>query len=242
MIINYIISIFIIISSATGLADLFLKAQKKSHDENIQFIHKTHEKLKEFNQYGFGTLMGITLTFLFSLLFYFFVLVLKTERNELLYRKNTYLCFHSLNSSTNDYISKMAKINIALRAIAIASTTGIATEESLASKELLIKTRDLIHFSYLKKIATAPYCHVTDVKDFFKNAPYQVNSIGALSTNIDGTSILKGEKWTNKIGHTTNGIRISKQFFLVAKYSLKSNFSTNPKILIEEFNSLALLN
>lgn len=242
MAINYIFAIFIFITSATSLADLFLLAQKKTQAENREFIKQTQKKLNEYNQSGIGTILGISLTLIFSLLFYFFLLVQKTEYNELVYRKNTYLCFNFLDKKTRNYISNISKYNIALRAIALASASGVLTEEAQAAKNVLIATRSILHFSYLKNIVTAPYCHMTDSKDYLKNFPYELEITGALSTNVvDETTILKEENWKNTIGHLSSGIRLSKNFVLNAEYSLSSVFSSTPQVSIKEINNLALL-
>ena len=166
MILNYLLSLTILIMSVIKVTDLFLHTSKTLDKKRSEFIEET----KKTHQNGSITLLGTLFTLMFSALLMFFALKFKVELNEARYRKDSYLCFNHLNIITENYISDMTKLNIAIRA---AYATKIIEVGALAHPPLLI-AKNFRHLYYLKSLMSSPYCKSTvAIRSYLFNQPYK---------------------------------------------------------------------
>lgn len=241
MILNYIFSIFFFFGSAFLFADLYLQTNKKYEDEIHFFKNEIIKKKDEFNQKGFGTLLGITLLFLFSSIFYFFLLKFKIERNEINYRKNLYLCFHDYQKITNNYVSTISKLNIGILALEAGEVIGVTAAEAELMIEGIMTTQNLYLISTMKKISSIKWCTLAESQILMLNLPYE-KDLSGFKRSIDRTTYLGEHKWEFIIGHREKNTRLKNLFTLKIKGELKSNLSSKATFYLEEMELKDLLN
>lgn len=231
MILNYLILFSLLIMSVIKVTDFMFKADQKLQKERLQFISETKKTLKKGNI----SLMAAIMTLMLSALLLFFATKNKIELNESRYRKKSYLCFHSLNIETNNYIKSMGRFNLAIRTAFIATRSGVAAIPARLAFESLVKIRNVRHFYYIKSLIKNSHCPLSIIEnDYLKKLPYKTNQSFSLDTNYDETSILRANQWTILLYLRPNGIRLKNSFALKAEYDLKSAFSTNYNLKTSE--------
>ena len=231
IILNYILSLSIVLLSVVKTADLFSKSDKALLKIEEQFIektrslHQTHLK----NEKGSISLTAAILTIILSLVLLFYVTKMKIEYREAVYRKESYLCFFFLNRQTQLYINEMTKFNWSLSAAFIAQGSVVATSEAIEVFKLLVMARNIRHFYYLKKLATNKYCQLPETFSFLKNTPFKTQANLALITNIDETSIMRQKKWSYLYYKNPIGIRIKKSFCLKSTFQMENIYYPKTK-------------
>lgn len=213
-ILSYLLSCTLIILTFTKSAELFIRADRQLKAQREQFITETRKKL--FNRQGSISLVASLFTALLSLLLLFYVTKLKIEYQEALYRKESYVCFHYLNLQTERYIKEMAGFNWSLRAAFISNAKALL--------ESLVLARNLRHWYYLKNFQLNRYCHAFEGAPYLKNLPLKTQPNLALATNIDQTSMMRVNNWTNYYRKTPRQIRLAKSFCLEAKFQMQNAF------------------
>lgn len=234
MILVYIISFSVLITSGIFMTDVLFTADKKLEEVQQRFIQKTRSFHKKQNdQKGSITLMGASLTLIFSFLFMYLALKMKVELKEAHYRKDTYLCFQSLNVETQSYIDSMAKFNWALRSLYIA---GLITPKAKAAFKAIKMARDLNHFLYLKNLLKNKYCKgINGPFSYLKNFPFKTIQAFFLQTNPDATTILRSPKWRAVVYKKPQGIREEKAFCLLTEFEAEGPLKPNLKIKTFEY-------
>lgn len=229
----YILCLTILFTSVIKVTDVFIELDKKLATKQKIFIKKT--KSLHQNENGSITLIAILFTLMISALLMFFALKNKIELKEVQYRRDSYLCFHSLNIETENYIKDISKFNIALRTLYIAQfspNTAAAAQVAFRATKIARNSR---HFFYIKTLLHNIYCKdINESSLYIKNIPYKVSSALILQTNIDETTKIKVKKW--KVTHykIPQGIRLKKSFCLEASMSADGSFFPNFKIQTAE--------
>lgn len=231
IILNYLLVFSILIISAVKTADVFKKANSQLHKEQKSFIQLTRDK----HNTGSISLMGCFLTLMFSLLLLFFVLKFKVELQEARYRRDSYLCMHYLNITTENYILDMGKLNIALRT---AFAVGIISGPAKAAFKALEVARDARHLYYLKQLIAYRFCSKEMSLHYLLNPPFKKKAGGVLvATNLDGTTLIRKNKWKMTIMKNPSGIRLKNSFCLESSWELSSAFFPDPVIKTREITN-----
>lgn len=231
MILNYLLSFSLLIMSVIKVTDLFIHTSKKLDSKRSEFIRET----KKTHQTGSITLMGALLTVMMSALLFFFAYKFKVELNEARYRKDSYLCFNHMNIITENYIFDMTKLNIALRAAYLAKFSVVATEIAIAAHKALVIAKNLRHLYYLKTLMTSKYCKSKlAIRSYLLNQPYKTTGMTILSSNMDGSTIVRKNKWKVTYYQSPKEIRLKKSFCLQADLELEGSFIPNLKIKTKE--------
>ena len=230
-ILNTILAISVVIISAVKTSELFIQSDHALNDLQAKFIKETKE-LHKFhkNNQGSISLVAAILTSLLSALLLFYLLKMKTEYKEALYRKDSYLCFQYLNKTTERYIREMADFNLALRTAFVIQNSGLATAEAASVFQALTITRNFRHLVYLKKLSLNQYCKFEEGLSYLIKTPFKTKLSMTLTTNIDETSIVENKSWTYFYYKKPEGIRWRKSFCLKADVSIGGAFFPNPKI------------
>jgi hypothetical protein len=205
----------------------------------LKFKPKTFIIIK--NNQGSVSLLGATLTSLLSLYLLFFALKMQVEYREAQYRKESYLCFKFLNTTTVDYITQITKLNWALRTAYAAQFSVIATNESIVIFKNLVLYRNAFHVSYMKNLFLNSYCSLPITTDYVKNLPYQTKNIFLLDTLVDETTKIRAKKWKNIISVIPKKIRSSHIFLISVEYSLDGPFLPNLLYTSKEIGKRELL-
>jgi hypothetical protein len=217
------------------VVDVFKTLEIDLKLKRTQFILKT--KKYHNNQNGSITLISLLFTIMISGLFLFYSVKNKIELKEARYRKESYLCFNYLNIETENYILDMAKFNVALRTLFLASLTGYGSAQA---KTLFIATkysRNLRHLQYVKALVKNNYCKESKSSlSYFKNFPFLLNKLMVLETNADETTKPKGQKWKVIYFKVPNGIRFKNSFYLEASFQVQGNFLPNPRVSTREIS------
>ena len=241
-IVNYLLSLSLLITSMGMLVDVFIKNEKNSHKECIQFEKLTHQKLQDFNsnQKGFGTLLGILCTATLSLIFVWYLMILKTENLEFINRKNIYLCFKSHLDLNNNFIKKIAESNIAILGFDIGNATGVLSAESSEALEALKLLQNTLFIQFIYQINHIKYCSSRETLLLNFHLPYQASSEFVLDRNLDQTTIVKEQSWKLIFTDTPQGVRYSKLFGLEVDYQLKNNISFSLQTKAKEISKADL--
>ncbi len=234
MILVYILSFSILITSGIYMTDVLFHADQKLNKKQQTFIEKTQAFHKEQNDNkGNISLMAVTLTLIISCLFMYLTLKMKVELKEARYRKDSYLCFHYLNVETQNYIETMAKFNLGLRGLFAAS---LLTPKAKAAFDALKIARDVRHFSYVKNLIKNNYCKgATDSLAYLKKFPFETNLAFILTTNPDATTRLRSHKWQVITYKNPKGIRLNKSFCLFGEFEAEGVIRPNLKLKTSEF-------
>lgn len=232
MILNYLLSISLLVMSVIKVTDLFHKANNDLNKTRQDFINLTKKHHKDGNVF----ITAALLTVMISALLYFYLSKFTLELKEANYRKESYLCFNSLNIETENYIYDMTKLNWLLRTSFIAMGTGVLTPKAKVAFEALKKARDARHLYYLKTLARNKQCPSININQisYLKNLPFKTQKIILLETNIDGTTILRSQKWDIIQYLPPSGIRLQKSFCLKSSWSAEGEFEPNLKVETEE--------
>lgn len=231
MILAYVLSFSLLIMSVIKVTGLFTHGSKNLESTQKEFIKDT----RKTHNTGSITLMAAMLTMMISLLLLFFALKFKVELQEARFRKDSYLCFNNLNIKTSNYITDMTRFNWALRSAYIATYSLVATAEALAVFKALKIARDVVHYNYLKELISNSVCKdkIPPVS-YLKNLPYKTNMAFKLNTLIDGTTIVRENKWSLTYLKKPKGIRLSRVFLLKAELELNGSFVPDFKIKTKE--------
>jgi hypothetical protein len=241
MILNHLIAISLVIISAGSLAEIYIKSENSNKLQSKQFKELTYKKLNNFNKNkGFSTFMGITFTLLFSSFFVLYLKVSHYRYNELVNRKETYLCFSHYHQALENYISNNSRINLGFLALNITSATVVLSPEAETTRRSLLVLQKLIHLSFLKKISSIPECTIAQKSTFMLNLPYQTISGLMLKNDIDGSSIIRANKWNLKIVKNNLKIRNSSFFYLKVNYKLKNKYQGFIQSNLKEIRSMDL--
>lgn len=232
IILNYLIALSLIIISVAKTADLFITSDRALTKTQDRFVAKTHDLHK--NEKGSISLIAAIFTTILSALFMFYLIKMKVEYKEALYRKESYLCFHYLNVETQKYIKEMSVFNWALRSAFVAKDTVVNGVSGEILFKALTLSRNARHFNYLKKIAKNKFCKVPETISYLKNTPYKIQLTGMLETNIDETTIVRQNQWVNVFYKKPEGIRLKKSFCLKTKFQMEGAFSSSSKIETSE--------
>lgn len=249
MILNILMSLSIGLTSAIGLAQVFIKAQKNFISVKKNFDQFTQNKLTPTtrssfkNQRGSISLFGAILTVILSGIFYFILMKEKIILRESIYRKQNYLCFHYLNVKTENYFKEMADYNIALRALFVARTLFPKAEPIY---RMVTQIRNVRHLYYMTNIKFNSYCPgislIGPTYDYIKNSPFELTGGFLLKTRFDQTSILRGKKWKTKISLSPSGVRRKEIFSLVANWEVDSEFMPKINLKTEENRMMVFSN
>lgn len=208
-------------------------ADDRLNKKKSEFIKET----KKSHQDGSITLMAVLLTLMISSLLIFFTYKLKLELKEARYRKDSYLCFQYLNVETENYISDMAKFNLALRTAFVTIFSGVASAHAKAIHQGLVIARNARHFYYIKNLISNEYCNnAISNFSYLKNLPFETNKAYVLTNNIDETSKLRQKQWTTTYYKVPNGVRFKNTFCLKATMSAEGAFSPSFKIKTSEIS------
>ncbi len=232
IILNYLLSISLIVTTIIKTTELFIGSDKALVKIQEQFIQDTKKLHK--NQKGSVSLLAISLITMISCLLLFYVTKMKLEYRESVYRSQSYLCFHYLNTETEKYISEMAKFNIAIRAAFLAQKTVASGISAVVIFKGLVIARNTRHFLFVKKIMSNKYCHFPETISFVENSPFKTKNKLLLETNIDETSRLRTTKWTNSLYLNPKGIRLKKSFCLQSLFQVQNAFFPNTKYSTSE--------
>lgn len=213
MVLFYIFSFSLLITSGIYVTDVLFLADRKLNEKQAKFIKKTQDFHRKQNEdKGNITLMGASLTLIFSFLFLFLAIKMKVELKEAQYRKESYLCFLYLNKETEQYISAMAKFNLSLRTLYVA---GLVTPKAKALFQATVMARNARHFFYVKNLFKNRFCKgKSDSFSYLKNFPFKTTLTYFLQTNPDETTQLRNNQWSNVIYKIPSGIREKKAFCL----------------------------
>jgi hypothetical protein len=242
MILNALFCLFIFITSFGFLCHEFIIYRTDCHKQFTQFIDQNKKDRRKFNEKGFGTLLGISLTFVLSLIFYLYLGMLKIENREIFERTETYLCFKELNDSTKNYISKVGLINKSILIAQGAKLSGVLTPEAQASIDTLKILRGIIHLKYIKSLSITKHCSLKQSSSFLTHLPYETTTPLVLVSGADETTIVKDHEWTLNIFCNPIGLRKTHLYFLKIHYHLLSQLDSTLKVQLEEMGSQALLN
>jgi hypothetical protein len=229
-IVNYLLSISLVVISVVKTAEIFLKSDKYLQKVQKEFVTRTIKSNR-----GNISLVGATLVLIVSALLIFLITKMQIEYKEALYRKDSYLCSHYLNSKTINYIKKIAQFNNLLRVAFLATTVSpdkISAQSTFGTLKLL---RDGEHYLYLKNITFSPYCSSKERLAYWNHLPFKVSASMALETLIDQTTIAKEKKWTITTMKPPMGIRFKKAFCLQSKFTIQGVFFPNTKLESQEF-------
>lgn len=229
IIVNYLLCLSLVIISVVKTAEIFLKSDKSLQKMQKEFIQQTLKSHK-----GSISLVGANLVLVLSALLLFLVTKMQIEYREALYRKDSYLCIHYLNTKTLSYIHKMARYNNALRAAYIAITISPSSPIAHTALKTITLLRNGEHFVYLKNINQYPYCSQLEVLPYLAHLPFKVHSNLSLVTLIDETSIIKEKKWSLTTMKRPSKIRFKKAFCLKSTFTLDGEFFPNPKLETQE--------
>lgn len=174
------------------------------------------------------------LTALLSSLLLFYVIKMKTEYAEALYRKKSYLCSRYLNIQTEKYIKEMSIFNWSLRAAFAARSSVIGGVSGEIIWKGLTFTRNLRHFNYIRKISKNNFCQLPETISYLTNTPFKIQKTLSLETFIDETSIVRKNQWSNIYYKNPNGIRLKKSFCLKSSFTVKNAFDPKPTHQSEE--------
>jgi hypothetical protein len=234
-ILNTVISISLILISAAKTADLFIASDKALTHLQKDFIE--HTKKLHQNEKGNVSLTGAVFTALLSALLFFYVAKMQLEFKEAVYRKESYLCFHYLNVETQKYVKEMAGFNWGLRAAFASKNTVVNGVSGEVIFRALVMARNARHFFYLKKLAQNKYCHVPETLPYLKTTPFQIGMAGALTTNIDETTIARNNQWSLVLFKNPHGIRLRKAFCLKSEFQMQNTFAPNLQLKTQELDA-----
>ncbi len=237
MIINYLLAFSVLIMSTIKTVDIFLKSNSHLNSIRKDFILKT----KKTHDRGSLSLNGALFTCMFSLLLLFFAIKFKVELKESKYRSNSYLCMNYLNIKTANYIYDITALNWLLRSTAAATLSGAATAQAKAAHKILEISRDARHTYFLKELFTSHYCSKEMVIPALIKLPYKARGVVKLETNIDGTTIIRENKWKRQLFKSPAGIRLKKSFCLQSTFEMAGIMIPNLKITTSE-SSVGFLN
>jgi hypothetical protein len=239
-IINYLLAFCLVLLSAVKTVDLFILSDHSLVKLQERFIKTTRELL--ISPKGNISLSAALLTVVLSLLLLFYLIKMKTEYNEALYRKNSYLCTYYMNNITKKYISEMALFNWSLRTAFLTKASLITSATSEVIWKGLVITRNILHFNYLRKLTKNKFCQLPQTLSYLKNTPYKITKIFNLETNIDETSIQREKEWVTATYLLPNAIRLKKSFCLKTIWHLQSSFSKKSSHQVEEIAVMDLSN
>jgi hypothetical protein len=240
MILNSLIAVSLILLSVVKTADLFIQSNRSLEKLQSKFVKTTKELIAPPK--GNISLMAAILTALLSSMMLFYIIKMKTEYAEALYRKKSYLCSRYLNRETEKYIFEMAVFNWTLRAAFIAKSTILASAQSEIIWRGVTIARNIRHFNYVRKILKNKFCQFPETTSYFYNSPYKTQGTFTLETLIDETSILRSQKWTTTYYQKPSGIRLKKSFCLKSSWQLTDAFSKKASIQTEELGMVDLSN
>lgn len=231
-ILTYIMAISITALSVFKTVELFHLSDEKLHTIQKNFEQKTNGLHQ--NQKGSVTFFAIMFLVVVSALLYFYVGKMQIEYKEAQYRKDSYLCFHFLNTKTESYISDLAKFNNLIRAAYAAKSTVVNGISGEVIFNGLVFARNARHFYYLKQLMSNDYCANEDSLNYLKSPPFKTQLNGKLDTNFDETTKVRSNKWTTVIYKNPFGIRLKKSFCLKTDFQMKGAFFPQLKIQSEE--------
>lgn len=235
MIIPYIISISLLITSVIKVTDAYLDLDKNLKKQREDFISKTRALHKKNSQKGNITILAAALTVMISALFLFFLQKNSIELKEAKFRKESYLCMSYLNGETAKYIKAMTKFNWLFRTLFVSYAAGINTAQVKMAIESAKIARQTRHLYYLKVLSRNKYCSSPEMgASYLRNLPYQTNKIITLKTQMDETLIIGKNQWHTTIIKSPKGIRLKNAFCLQTNFTLQSTFSSELKISTEE--------
>lgn len=169
---------------------------------------------------------------MFSLLLLFFCLKFKLELKEAKYRRDSYLCMHYLNTTTQNYIADMGKFNVALRSAFALSFTSAINQQIFKALKI---ARDARHLVWIRRISTYRFCSKEMFLLYLNNPPFETKSGGLLlKSNLDATISIRKEKWNITIIKNPSGIRLKKSFCLLSQWQLENAFFPEIKTRTEE--------
>ncbi len=237
---NYLISLLIIVLSVLKSADLFIVSDKKLNKLQGQFVKRT--KQLHGNQKGNISLVAGSFTTIIAAFMLFMCQKMKLDYREAQYRSQSYLCFHYLNTQSEKYIKKISFFNWALKTAFIYQSTGTGAASGLEISKNLILARNIFHFNYIKNLTTNKYCQLTETISYLENIPYQTNAHRDLVTNFDGTTIIRNRKWTYRYLKNYHNIRKKFAFCLLSDFSINGNFFPNLNVSTREVGLTDLVN
>ncbi|MGZ3787924.1 MAG: hypothetical protein ACXVLQ_05340 [Bacteriovorax sp.] len=239
VILDYLLAISLVLLSVVKTADLFFTSDKA--------LTRTQENFKEYtrglhkNNKGSISLSAAALTAVMASLMMFYLLKMKIEYREAVYRKESYLCFHYLNTETKKYIKEMALFNWSLRAAFAARNTIINGTSGEVIWKALTVSRNARHFYYLTKISNNKFCQIPEGLPYLKNTPFKLQKTLALEVNIDETSIVRQNQWSYLFYKNPSGIRLKESFCLKTDFQMEGAFSTSSKYQTSEVGMAAIL-
>jgi hypothetical protein len=223
-----------------------LDIHSKSAAEQKNFeklIYKTNRHFNEdFKNNGIGTIFGISMLLILSLIFNFLLIKLKAEHTEIKYRSEIYVCMKKYIDTNHSYINFINKTNIALIALAVANASGVLSPEAKTSIEMIKLTQEANHLHYIQKIKSINQCSLMNKLILLTSLPYERINPFLFSRNIDQSVKLKELNWKIILGQTVIGIRRKKDFKLILTTQLKNNFTATPIYNLSEIPVLELLN
>jgi hypothetical protein len=232
--------------TSTLLTNIYLEIDKKSAADQKSFeelIIKTNRNFnKKFKNNGIGTIFGISMMLILSLIFNFLLLKLKAEHFEIKYRSEIYICMKKYIDSNSTYINFINKTNIALKALTVANASGILSPEAKTSIEMIKLTQEINYLQYIQKIETINQCSFMNKLILLNSLPFERVSTFSFSRNIDQSVKLKDLSWKIILGQTITGIRRKKDFRLILTSNLKNNFTAKPIYTLSENLVSELLN
>ncbi len=231
-ILSYLIALTLVLVSVVKTTDLFITSDKALSKIENQFISKT-QKVHN-NEKGNISLAAAILTTILTALFMFYLIKMKIEYKEALYRKESYLCFHYLNVETQKYIKEMSFFNWSIRTAFAAKNTVVDGVSGEVIFRALTIARNLRHYNYLKKMAKNKFCKVPETISYLKNTPYKIDLAGVLETNLDETTIVRQNQWVNVFYKNPEGIRLKKSFCLKTEFQMEGAFSPSSKVETSE--------
>jgi hypothetical protein len=231
-ILTYIMAISITAFSVFKTAELFHISDEKLNGIRKDFEQKT--KNLHQNQKGSVTFFAILFLFIISALLYLYVAKMQIEYKESVYRKDSYLCFHYLNTKTESYVSDLAKFNNLIRAAFLAKNTVVNGVSGEVIFKGLVIARNARHFYYLKQLAVNDYCKMEESLSYLKSLPFSTIAAGKLDTNFDETTKVRSKQWAAVIYKRPLGIRTKKSFCLKTNFQIEGAFFPNLKSHSEE--------
>lgn len=233
-ILTYIIALSITVASVVQTTGLFYKSDRNLQEVQQNFIQKTRNLHK--NEKGSMTFVAITLVLIISAMLYFYVSKMSIEYKEAVYRKDSYLCQRYLNQTTKSYIGQISKFNTALRTAFAAKNTIVNGVSGEVVFRGLVYARNARHFYYLKQLVDNKYCSPDNSAVYLAQLPFETKATGILDTNIDETTKVRKDQWTNVIYRNPSGIRLKKSFCLKTSFQIKGAFFPDLKMSSEEIS------
>lgn len=191
---------------------------KKPPRNYTKLIFDRHLK----NNRGEVSLIGLIVTIFIFTGFLISVLKMQETNIQIKNRATTYLCFKFILKRTEQYISKMAKLNLAIAGLTGTKFIPLVSVESEALRKAAKISQNILHISYLKNLVKNHYCKLPQTSSLIINLPYQTNKMAVLKRKIDGTVPIQRKEW--KIYLPSK----DKKFILVGNYQLKNKFSPKP--------------